>query len=198
MGEILVGTPASIATPPAGQVTLFLNTLNNNILSYKDENGDVFIYSAGNGDEVMDCCACDIAKDLIGKIGCSLKDGIIDAAAFQAIVNAGISVVGNSPNDGNGNKTCNISISASNVPVTGVSVVPTVINPLAVLGQAVAVATITPANASNQTKIWSSDNVAVATVDQNGVITGVSAGLAIITVTTADGLFTATVTVTVI
>ena len=44
---------------------------------------------------------------------------------------------------------------------------------------------------------WSSSNPNVATVDEYGKVTGVSAGTAVITVTSADGGFTATCTVTV-
>ena len=55
----------------------------------------------------------------------------------------------------------------------------------------------TPANATNQQVSWSSSNPNVATVDEYGKVTGVSAGTAVITVTSADGGFTATCTVTV-
>jgi len=48
------------------------------------------------------------------------------------------------------------------------------------------IATISPSNASNKEVIWSSSNTDVATVS-NGVITAISAGEAIITVTAADG-----------
>ena len=48
-------------------------------------------------------------------------------------------------------------------------------------------ATITPANASDQEIIWSSDNTAVATVNQAGQINGIKKGSAVITVKTADG-----------
>ena len=47
-------------------------------------------------------------------------------------------------------------------------------------------ATVTPDNATNQAVTWTSSNTSVATVE-NGVVTAVSAGEAIITVTTADG-----------
>ncbi len=47
-------------------------------------------------------------------------------------------------------------------------------------------AAITPNNATNQAVTWESSNTAVATV-KDGVVTAVSAGEAIITVTTADG-----------
>ncbi len=57
-------------------------------------------------------------------------------------------------------------------------------------------ATVTPANATNKTVTWSSDDTDVATV-ANGVVTAVSAGTCTITVTTNDGSFTATCDVTV-
>ena len=58
-------------------------------------------------------------------------------------------------------------------------------------------ATITPSNATNQNVTWSSDNQNVATVNQNGEVTAVSAGDATIKVTTEDGEFEATCSVTV-
>ena len=58
-------------------------------------------------------------------------------------------------------------------------------------------ATINPANAINKTVTWSSDKTSVATVNQNGVIKAVDAGIATITVKTVDGGKTAKCTVTV-
>ena len=59
------------------------------------------------------------------------------------------------------------------------------------------VASISPANATNKAVTWSSANEDAATVSSAGVVTGVAAGTAVITVTTADGSKTATCTVTV-
>ena len=56
--------------------------------------------------------------------------------------------------------------------------------------------TITPSNATNKSVTWSTSNSSVATVS-GGVVTGVSAGSARITVTTADGGYTAYCDVTV-
>ncbi|MBQ3205213.1 MAG: Ig-like domain-containing protein, partial [Peptococcaceae bacterium] len=47
-------------------------------------------------------------------------------------------------------------------------------------------ANITPANAQIASVVWTSDNDAVATVDQNGVVTAVAKGNATITVTVTD------------
>lgn len=57
-------------------------------------------------------------------------------------------------------------------------------------------ATVNPSNATNKNVSWSSDNGSVATVE-NGTITAVAEGTATITVTTQDGGFTDTCTVTV-
>lgn len=48
-------------------------------------------------------------------------------------------------------------------------------------------ATVLPANAVDKTGVWASSDPAVATVDQTGKVTGVSAGNANITFTTTDG-----------
>lgn len=58
------------------------------------------------------------------------------------------------------------------------------------------VATVSPANATVKTVAWASDDTSVATVS-DGVIEGVAAGTATITVTTADGGYTAECEVTV-
>lgn len=48
-------------------------------------------------------------------------------------------------------------------------------------------ATVAPTNADNKNVIWSSSNTAVAKVDANGKVTGVSAGRAVIKCTAKDG-----------
>ena len=64
-------------------------------------------------------------------------------------------------------------------------------------GTGTLIATVEPNNATNKNVTWESSNTSVATVDANGEVTAVSAGTATITVTTADGGFTATCEVTV-
>ncbi len=63
-------------------------------------------------------------------------------------------------------------------------------------GQLTLTPVFTPANASNKNVSWSTSNRYVATVD-NGVVTGVSAGTAVITAVSEDGKFEASCTVTV-
>lgn len=52
-------------------------------------------------------------------------------------------------------------------------------------------AIINPINSTNKSVKWSSDNLKVASIDENGVITGVGYGRALITATTEDGSFKA-------
>ena len=58
-------------------------------------------------------------------------------------------------------------------------------------------ATVKPTTATDMSVIWTSSDDSVATVDSTGLVTAVSGGTAIITVTTDDGEFTDTCTVTV-
>ena len=82
------------------------------------------------------------------------------------------------------------------IPVTGVSLDESSIT-LDVGGNQALTATVTPEDATNKKVRWSSDNEAVATVSEDGVVTAVAGGTAVITATTHDGLFTASCTVTV-
>lgn len=58
-------------------------------------------------------------------------------------------------------------------------------------------ATVTPNNATNQTVKWTSSDSSVATVDSNGTVEALKRGTTTITVTTDEGGFIATCTVTV-
>ncbi len=93
-------------------------------------------------------------------------------------------------------KTVNVYYNDKVVSVTGVSLNESSIT-LDVGGSKTLAATVTPENATNKKVRWTSDNETVATVSEDGVVTAVAGGTAVITATTHDGLFTATCTVTV-
>ena len=98
--------------------------------------------------------------------------------------------------DGNKTANCLVTVTAATVPVNGVEL-STTTGSLVVGESATLTATISPANASNKEVSFATDNADVATVDANGKVTAVGAGVAIITVTTKDGSKTATCKVTV-
>ena len=85
---------------------------------------------------------------------------------------------------------------SEDIPVTGVSVSPTSAT-ISVNGTQQLSATVSPSDATNKSLTWSSSNTSVATVSSSGLVTGVSAGNATITVKTNDGNKTATSTITV-
>ena len=82
------------------------------------------------------------------------------------------------------------------VHVTGVSLNETTIT-LSVDGNQKLTAAVVPDNATDKAVTWSSSNESVAKVNNNGTVTAIAAGTAIITVTTVDGGKTATCEVTV-
>ncbi|WP_422360128.1 Ig-like domain-containing protein [Reichenbachiella sp.] len=85
---------------------------------------------------------------------------------------------------------------APDVSVTDVNVSPQSVS-LEAGETASATATVLPVNATNKQVSWSSLDPSVASVDGNGMISGVSAGTTTITVTTQDGGFSASLQVTV-
>ncbi|WP_161595770.1 Ig-like domain-containing protein [Flavobacterium pectinovorum] len=88
------------------------------------------------------------------------------------------------------------SCSSTSVPVSGVTVTPTTAT-LNVGGTQQLTPTVAPANATNKTVSYSSNNTGVATVNGSGLITAIASGSATITVTTQDGAKTATSVITV-
>ena len=95
-----------------------------------------------------------------------------------------------------GKVSATINITVTPIAVTGVSLDQSTAS--VKVGKTITlVASITPANATNKSVTWTSSSTAIATVNNNGVVSGVAAGTANITVTTADGNKTATCAVTV-
>ena len=101
--------------------------------------------------------------------------------------------------DGNSNgvtsQAATLTVTAATVSVTGVSLDKTELS-LTVGGTETLTATVAPDNATDKTVTWTSSNPSVATVE-NGVVTAVAPGTAVITATTQDGNHTATCAVTV-
>ena len=116
------------------------------------------------------------------------ENGIVTA------LNVGETTITAFTNDGNFEAVASLTILP--VSVTGITIEPT---NLKILLNSTGSLTpeITPENATNKAITWSSDDTSVATVDENGLVTGVSLGTANIAATTTDGSFTATSTISI-
>ena len=117
----------------------------------------------------------------------TVENGVVTAVAV------GTATITVTTEDGNFTATCAVTVEAT--PVTGVTLDVAELA-LEVPATATLTATVAPADATDNTVVWTSDNEAVATVAE-GVVTAVAKGTATITVTTVDGNFTATCVVTV-
>ncbi len=116
------------------------------------------------------------------------NDGLVTAIAEGA---ATITVT---TTDGELTATCVVNVVASTVPVTGVTFDEPSIR-LAVDATVTLAPTIAPDNATDKSVTWESNDTAIATVDNDGLVTAVATGSTTITVTTTDGGHTATITV---
>ncbi|MGE5371616.1 MAG: Ig-like domain-containing protein [Solirubrobacterales bacterium] len=99
--------------------------------------------------------------------------------------------------DGGKTAYCDVTVANVHVPVTGISLDKADLAVVAGGAPMKLTATITPANATDQAISWSSSEPSKASVDQTGLVTGLSAGSTVITATTHDGGKTATCAVTV-
>ncbi len=120
----------------------------------------------------------------------------VDANGLVTAVSAGTATITVTTEDGTKTASCTVTVT---VPVTGVTLSQTQAslyynrtpNTLTLT------ATVAPDNATNKDVTWTSSDSTVATVDQNGLVTALARGTAVITATTVDGGKTATCTVTV-
>ena len=93
--------------------------------------------------------------------------------------------------------SCDITVKAASIPVTGVNIDSWIIN-LGVNETAAIAYTIQPDDATNKEVTFSSDNTDVVAVDSEGTLVGVSSGSAKVTVTTVDGGYSSVCTVNVV
>ena len=120
----------------------------------------------------------------------------VDGAGKVTAVKPGEAVVTVTTEDGGKTATCKVTVKAKAVPVTGVEVNPWAVT-LSVRGTSKLSYTIRPADATNQNVKWESDNPSVATVDSDGNVRAVSAGVAKVSAVTEGGGFRSGCTVTV-
>ena len=91
--------------------------------------------------------------------------------------------------------TCEVTVTIPFIPVSGITLSQNTAS-LFVDESMTLSAEVTPEDATDKTVTWSSSNVSVATVDQNGNVTAVGVGTATITATAGDCSATCEVTVT--
>ena len=120
----------------------------------------------------------------------------VDATGKVTAVSAGTATITVTTVDGGYKDTCQVTVTAALVPVSGVTLNKDSLA-LGVGDTETLTATVAPANAANQSVTWASSAPSVATVDAAGKVTAVAPGTATITATTVDGGFTATCAVTV-
>lgn len=118
----------------------------------------------------------------------------VDNNGRVTAVGKGTTIITATTEDGNKQAKCNVSV--SNVPVSGINLNNNSID--LIKGNSSQLnATILPSNATNKNVTWSSSSNSVATVDNNGRVTAIGKGTAIITATTSDGSKTANCNVSV-
>ena len=120
----------------------------------------------------------------------------VDGAGKVTAVKPGEAVVTVTTEDGGKTATCKVTVKAKTVPVTGVDVKPWSVT-IGVNGTTKLTCTVAPSNATNRNVRWESDNPSVATVDSDGNVRAVSAGVAKVSAVTEDGGFRSGCTVTV-
>lgn len=120
----------------------------------------------------------------------------VSSTGLVSGVSAGTATITATTADGGYSANCTVTVSSSTVPVDNVALNLAAAT-IGIGGSAQLTATINPTTATNQNVTWASDTPTVASVSSSGLVSGIAAGTATITVTTADGGKTATCTVTV-
>lgn len=114
----------------------------------------------------------------------SSDNDVVEVARGRLLAHkAGDAVITATAKDGQGAKatvTVNVIVEAESVEVSGAKHV-------AINGTVTLAATVAPENATDKTVTWTTDNDKIATVDKNGVLTGVAEGKVVVTATTANG-----------
>ena len=119
----------------------------------------------------------------------------VNAVGTVTAVKAGSAIISVKTNDGGFTDTCTINV-VPKVDVTGIDIANKAVTLSAGMTYGIN-AEVFPHHASNQTVKWTTNAPKVATVNEDGVVTAVGAGTAVITATTVDGNYSMRCTVTV-
>ena len=120
----------------------------------------------------------------------------VDTTGKVTALSSGTTTITATTNNGGYKATCTVTVSPVVINVTGITVIPTAYTMNA--GEDYFInAVVTPVNATDQGITWSSSNPTIATVNEDGIVTALKAGIATITATTNDGGYKATCVITV-
>jgi len=119
----------------------------------------------------------------------------VDADGHVTPVSTGYATITVAAKENNAvTNTCVISVQPVRTRVTGISFEAETLN-LGIYGTTTLLPIIQPLDATDQSVTWTTNNKTVATVSRNGEVTGLNVGYAVITATTNDGSFSASITV---
>ena len=172
------------------------NNIDGDSSSYVD-----LIFRYANGSAVNRQCGLSVNGASVGNMSFAPTGtwGDWTTQTVTTSLNSGNNTVRLTVNTGSGGPNLdyvNVS-SIIKVPVTAVSVSPTSVS--VNVGATVQLTdTVWPLNATNKTVIWSSSDTSKATVSPTGLVTGVAEGSVVITLTTVDGSFNASSTITIL
>ena len=121
----------------------------------------------------------------------TVKKGENGTATVTA-ASAGMATVFVTTVDGGFGRGCSITVTDKVISVSGVSIEPSEAVIAGIGNTEKLTATVTPANATNQTIFWQSSNTDIATVAQDGTVTAIGAGTADIFAIASDGELMAT------
>ena len=153
----------------------------------------------GEGDQEQLCAAVqpdDATNHNVAWASSNEAIATVSSSGLVTAVKEGTADITATTQDGNHKATCRVTVATATVAATGVSLDKTAAA-LAVGGQEQLYAAVQPSNATNRSVTWASSNEAIATVSAGGLVTGVGAGTADITVRTQDGNHKAACKVTV-
>ncbi|MEG2792679.1 MAG: Ig-like domain-containing protein, partial [Bacilli bacterium] len=117
----------------------------------------------------------------------------VDAAGLVTALIPGDTII--TATAGDKTATCAVKVTAAPIPVDSVTITPASVTIEASHTEQLT-AKVLPANATDPTVAWTTNNAAVATVDSNGLVTAIAQGSAIITATAESKTANCTVTVT--
>lgn len=116
----------------------------------------------------------------------TVANATVDQTGLVTGVKAGTAKISFTTTDGAKVAVADVTVAAASVAVSSVAVAPT--SPTAAVGATVQLtANVSPAGATDKTGVWSTADATIATVDANGLVTGVKTGTVAITFTTTDG-----------